>query len=118
MQSPNENVFDVLDEMRSEAPKTCEFGNLCLGKYADRIEKCVCDLVEEVKDAVNQAWWTSLNSITEEFDRHIRENLREKALRMFGKDAYLTEIDRMEKGAVNDDGHTQGDGRGADPAAQ
>lgn len=118
MQSPNENIFDVIDEMRREAPEICEFGNMCIGKYADRVEKCVIDLVEEVKNAVNQAWQTSLNSITEEFDRRIRENLREKTMKMFGKNAYLTEIDRIEKGATNDDGHTQGDGRGADPAAQ
>lgn len=117
MQSPNENIFDVLEEMRTQNLQPGYY-QMWANKYADRIEKCVIDLFEEVKDAVNQAWQTSLNSITEEFDRRIRENLREKALRMFGKDAYLTEIDRIEKGAANDNGHTQGDGRGADPSAQ
>lgn len=101
MQSPNENIFDVLDEMRRDGIKTVD-GVIPLNGYADRIEKCVVDLVEEVKDAVNQAWQTSLNSVTEEFDRHIRENLKEKTLRIFGKDAYLTEIDRIGKGAEND----------------
>lgn len=117
MQSPNENIFDVLEKMRKRNMQPSYY-QACVNDYADRIEKCVCDLVEEVKDAVNQAWQTSLNSFTEEFDRRIRENLREKALKMFGKNAYLTEIDRIGKGAANDDGHTQGDGRGADPAAQ
>lgn len=117
MQSPNENIFNVLEKMRTSNMQP-PYYQACLNDYADRIEKCVCDLVEKVKEAVNQAWQTSLNSITEEFDRNIRENLRDKALRMFGKDAYLTEIDRIEKGAANDNVHTETDGRGADPAAR
>lgn len=104
MQNPNENIFDVLDEMRKDSIET-EDGVITLEGYADRVEKCICNLVEEVKGAVNQAWYESLNSVTEEFDRRIRENLMEKALGMLGM------------GAANDDGRTETDGLGADTQA-
>ena len=106
MQSPNENVFDVLDDMRTRNFQP-PYYQACVDDYADRIEKCVCDLVDEVKKAVNQAWYESLNSVTEEFDRRIRENFMEKALGMLGRNAHLTETDRIEKGAANDDGRQE-----------
>lgn len=101
MNSPNENIFDVLSEMRTRNFQP-EYYQVWINKYADRIEKCVYDLVEEVKASVNQAWYLAFGTMTKEFDRNIRESLSDK----FGK------------GNEHDDGNTQGDDRGNDPAAQ
>ena len=44
----NETVADIIAEMRMEAPEICEFGNMCIGNYADRIEAAH---TQEVRDA-------------------------------------------------------------------